>query len=397
MWTRLLFWICVFSLVCSCQREIEGIEENEVAEEKVPVSFSLSMQPDVLEDTEITPMTRASSNVYKTWLNNSCKILVLKKTGSKWIVERFIDGKINSAESNFFDIKVKENGNVGNIALELRPGRYKMSVFFNLSLFKAEWNENLKPGYVVSEAEDILPEEDLLPAFLYFKNPDSAYMHDNAIFLNREIFTGYTEFTVEKAGDLQTPVANPGTIQVERKVGYFRFLLKKTEVDDLPPFKNTQHTLNATFTLPEGKYFPVGLNILGDVYYNRESPCRTIRICCNDSYVFLTSPLDGKEYRFPMTNATVYAPYIILDKRQGELTATFKNGFIAGQSGGGGFTYDYEGSFNIGMKANTMFGMVFATLPGMTMRPDGSWQAKVTILEDVDANALFDVYSVWNL
>lgn len=397
MWTRLLFWICVFSLVCSCQREIEGIEENEVAEEKVPVSFSLSMQPDVLEETEIIPMTRASSNVYKTWLNNSCKILVLKKTGSKWIVERFIDGKINSAEYIYFDIKVKENGNVGNIALELRPGRYKMSVFFNLSLFKAEWNENLKPGYVVSEAEDILPEEDLLPAFTYFKNPDSAYMHDNAIFLNREIFTGYTEFTVEKAGDLQTPVANPGTIQLERKVGYFRFLLKKTEVDTLPPFNDTPHTLYGTFTLPEGKYFPVGLNILGDVYYNRESACRTIRICCNDSYIFLTSPLDGKEYRFPATNATVYAPYIILDKRQGELTATFKNGVITGQSGGGGFTYDYEGSFNIGMKANTMFGMVFGTLPEVTMRPDGGFQAKVTILEDLDANALFDVYTVWNL
>lgn len=400
MWKRALFWMGIFALVCSCQQELYEMEGENVEEgERFPVSFSLSIEPEVFQETEIVPMTRADAEVYKTSIHNRYKLIVIKYTKSKWIIDQVLDPTFREPKEHWSNdtIYIANDGMIGKTEIELRPGKYQMAAIVNMSHGILFWNQTIKPGAVISIAENISPEEDLPAAFTYFENTDSAYMRQTPIFVNREVFTGNVAFTVDKAGELKTSNGTPPEIQLERRVGQFRFLLQEQQDGNIPPFKNTQHTFDGIFNSPEGMYFPVGINVLGGVYYNRQAPAKALRIKCTDGgTVFHRSSKDGKYYRLPVISGTVYAPYIILDKKVTDgMTCMLDHIQISGQSEPGGFQY-FADPIEFLLKVNTIFGAAFETTDQVWALPSNYWGIHINALKEIDVSTWFSPYFQWN-
>lgn len=74
--------ICAALLTGGCSDTAPAGGPSADEEPRVEVGFRLEA-PDT--DTSLEPMTRASS--YKEWFGNACRLLILKKTGARWIVD----------------------------------------------------------------------------------------------------------------------------------------------------------------------------------------------------------------------------------------------------------------------------------------------------------------------
>lgn len=310
----------ISGLFCACEHdEVPGGRNDEPEESAVPVNINLQLSgaPDIETGTGYLPMTKAAGTI-KTGLYQQYKYVLLKKIEDSWYIEKIENARLEGTTPGhpyWWEIAVTDDGPVGNLAMELRPGTYKLAVFLNPRC--VTWDNNLKPGdrvYTEGKTGEKFP---CICRYAY-----DSYQPD-CISLTRELFTGSVDFIVEKNGDLHTEASNQGpAVTLTRKVGQFQILLKKTEEKEPDDFSfgNTPYFLRATFRAQEGYVFCEGLDVTGMPYTDPETPWTHF-----DFYASTTSfsekwrtDKDGRMYRMVELNSTDPALYLIADPNQPE-------------------------------------------------------------------------------
>lgn len=277
--------------------------------------------------TGLQPMTRNSSEQNISRLNNGYKVIVTKKVAFKWVIDTILDCRLDNLKSIWNDVYLTSFKQFDQLSLTLRPGEYKISVFLNTS--RVIWNNELKPGYIVSTDADISFQSKLPPAYTYRYENNPYFINCGNPVLSRELYAGYTSLVIGKKNNLTSSVKSiPVTITLKRVIGLIRFILDKNKEN---PFDNTQYYLRCT--MESDSEFCEGINILGGGY-------RTGRKVL-DFYSSFTSsyisPLNNKEYMIAEPqHATYYCPYVITDTA---LNCTIKNISITGYTGGPKYKY----------------------------------------------------------
>lgn len=369
--------------------------------EKVTFALIPTLKPDVLQETEILPMTRAK-NLIRTRLLNHFQAVIIKKTDNKWIVDTLITGKIDPAISDFYFraiINVYDSVSLPALRLDLRPGTYKAGFFLNAN--NQDWNPNIQPGYVVSEKEDITPEDDLPVAYTYKIQEDPHFYNYKYTMLTEEPFAGWTSFTIGKNDTLEQTGSLPSQqLTLERRATRFRYLLKDTTVIarlegyEFPlSFVTTPHFLRANLKVPQETPFCQGLNILGGGYYPRDSVCTSLGLYISTSGDWYSSPVNNRNYLMVIPeNSTYRSYYILMDEYYPEgVDGKIENIYISANSGG--LQYIYEGSISRKFRLNHLSGVIFEPSPREAAVPNGL-ESTFYLEEDTDADAvkLFDPY-----
>lgn len=341
---------CAILLFMACEKEITVSPNTPSAttEQATTITLIPTFSRDILQETEIEPMSRAAGRVTaRIW--NSYKIVIIKKVDSQWIIDTVIK---NSIDPTIYDpweskvITVYDTASLPPIHLALRPGTYKAAFFLNAG--SQNWNEDLKPGLVVSDKDDITPQDELPVAYTYEFQTDIKFLDFGLIMLVEAPYAAYTSFTIEKNDTLQNNGNPPiDTLYVKRKATRFRYLLTKDTaqvtkkndkngIDTLNiSFRPTTYSLTATFTTTEATPFCQGLNILGGGYYPQDSLCTALNVRLSTSGRWYTSPQDGKEYQLvTIENSTYRSYHFLMDERYPEgIPYKIKNIEMSGQSG----------------------------------------------------------------
>lgn len=393
--------VFISGLFCACEHdEAPGGRNDEPAEGAVPVSFKLQLSgtPDMETGAGYIPMTKAAGTI-KSGLYKEYKYVLLKKIEDSWYMEKIEDAELEGSangHSSWWDIEVRDDGPVGNIAMELRPGTYKLAVFLNSRC--VTWNNSLKPGDRVYTEDK--PGEQFPCICRYTYNSNAS----GCILLSHELFTGSVDFIVEKNGNLHTEATGrEPAVTLTRKVGQFQVLLKKTEGNSPNDysFGNTQYYLLATFRAQEGHVFCEGLDVTGMPYSDPEKPWKEIQ--------FYTSPFalsgkwrtdkDGRMYRMVEVNSTHPALYLIADPDQPEgVPYTIEIVSLTGQASEypyQGFRYEGEPLTGI-LKINSVSGIALECV-----EPQEN-QVKIGVATDGNGQPLtpeaylFSPYYLWN-
>ena len=95
-------------------------------------------------------MTRASS--YKEWFCNACRLLILKKTGARWIVDATQTVLLDADSGPWAELKLADALPPCSFGCELRPGDYRIVAAINWQ--SCDWNTELVPGKVVADDAD---------------------------------------------------------------------------------------------------------------------------------------------------------------------------------------------------------------------------------------------------
>lgn len=388
---KIFYMISIIAGLYSCQQELlEDIPQPETtgAEDKIPVSFSLSFPELIAYDNELVPMSRAEADMVKTVIDNSYTAVILKEIDNQWFVDTVIIDKKIAPDSELKELPLKDTTYYDPIRIDLRPGNYKMGLFLNTDI--ADLNKELKKGFLVSSTLEINPGKDLPPAFFVpitgpFKSfPDPP---ENTYRIMKEIFAGQTSFTVHKDKELlSTKGTNvPVEIPMERKVSRYRFLLKASSNSS---FTTSAYWLQTKFTATDKENpFCDGLDVLGGTYYS-DTP-RTEIFLYNSSYSNIhSSAYDPNGYLLAEpVGSTNFGPYILMDKPidfiitipemmgKSDEPTPFCNDVIPGS-----------------LKPNSMFTTVFV---GGEELDDYTFQVSYEFVPD--ANSIFPPYYEWNL
>ncbi len=206
--------ICAALLTGGCSDTAPAGGPSADEESRVEVGFRLEA-PDT--DTSLEPMTRASS--YKEWFGNACRLLILKKTGARWIVDATQTVLLDADSGPWAELKLADALPPCSFGCELRPGDYRIVAAINWQ--SCDWNTELVPGKVVADdADDAL----LTPPLITY--PISTHwMNSGYRQLTREVFIAVADFTVPKSGDLHSAGMPAVTLRAERRVAKFRVLL----------------------------------------------------------------------------------------------------------------------------------------------------------------------------
>lgn len=185
--------ICAALLTGGCSDTAPAGGPSADEEPRVEVGFRLEA-PDT--DTSLEPMTRASS--YKEWFGNACRLLILKKTGARWIVDATQTVLLDADSGPWAELKLADALPPCSFGCELRPGDYRIVAAINWQ--SCDWNTELVPGKVVADdADDAL----LTPPLITY--PISTHwMNSGYRQLTREVFIAVADFTVPKSGDLHS-------------------------------------------------------------------------------------------------------------------------------------------------------------------------------------------------
>lgn len=361
--TILLLFSCIFF---SCENEeITGSKEMPDNELPVTVKFDLSLKGGLEMETEYLPMTRSTTDNVKTILIPQCshKYVLLKNIEGSWYVDK-IENFTIEGETKWIGLRtpviVKQNGILSNLEMELRPGTYKLAVFLNADAL--DWKtDNIKEGDLVFKEGD--PSTSYPRICKYIMNTTHA---PEAIFLSWEIFTGMTNFTVGKNGDLHTTAPDRNIeVPLTRKVAEFQFLCKRDpEEKYYYTFIRTAYTLRATFHAKNGDRFCEGLNVLGQAYYNEETPLTHIGYYCNTFSLTGMWRTDGTKriYLMPEINSTDFSIFFLADPENTQgVACEIEVLSMTGQSGTypyNGFKYEGE-PINRVLKANDLIGIAF--------------------------------------
>lgn len=361
----LLFISCVFF---SCENEeIVGNKEMPDTELPVTVNFDLSLKGGLDMETEYLPMTRSTTDNIKTILNTGFyhKYVLLKNIEGAWYVDKIQSFKITGETMNIGGVRtsvvVRQNGIFANLAMELRPGTYQLVVFLNADAL--DWKtDNIQEGDLVFKEGD--PSTSYPRICTYKMNTDHA---PDAIFLGWEIFTGMTNFTVGKNGDLHTATPADRNIEVPltRKVAEFQLLCKgDPEETYYYTFFTTAYTFKANFLAKDKNRFCEGLNVLGQAYYKEDKPLTKIGYYCNTNSLSGKWRTDhaGRIYQMPEINSTDFSIFFLADPENTQgVACEIKMVAMFGQSGTypyNGFKYEGE-SINRMLKANGLMGVAF--------------------------------------
>lgn len=147
-------------------------------------------------DASIEPMTRATS--YKEWFGNSCRLLILKKADTRWIVDATQNVLLDAASGPWLELKLSGDLPPCTFGLELRPGDYRIVAVLNFQ--SGDWNTELVPGTVVADVADASMRTPPLITYLI----STHWMNTGYRQLSREVFVAVADFTVPKSGDLHS-------------------------------------------------------------------------------------------------------------------------------------------------------------------------------------------------
>lgn len=380
----LLAWAAFLAGGCSDETSFGRISSD--GEPRVEVGFRLEA---VETDASIEPMTRATS--YKEWFGNSCRLLILKKADTRWIVDATQNVLLDAASGPWLELKLSGDLPPCTFGLELRPGDYRIVAVLNFQ--SGDWNTELVPGTVVADAADASMRTPPLVTYLI----STHWMNTGYRQLSREVFVAVADFTVPKSGDLHSSGMPAVTLRAERRVAKFRVLLKDkcSPVNDFS-FQKTAHTFRARF-ISKATPFAEGIDALGGMYYG-DPGVYELPWCMSTIGEFHASGTDV--YQMCQTNSTVFSPFLFADPRSAGVPFEITDIRISGASGSGGFSYKTGEPFTRTLACNGICGVVFETTD---VCDDSSSQLLVDVVGAVDskgdpedAAALFDPFYEWN-
>lgn len=366
-----------------CREEDPAIFSGNEGDQAVEVEFTMEEMP-VDTDASIEPMSRGAS--YRNWISNACRMLILKKSENRWIVDGTETILLDPGLRIWNELRLTELP-ACSFSFELRPGDYRVVAVLNP--YAATWNDELVPGTVVADEAD--PALHTPPLLTY--TISTHWMNQGRRMLHREVFVAVTDFTVPKAGDLHGTGMAPVKLRAERRVGKFRILLKDNP-DEYYSFELTAHTVNLILSSQQ-RPFPEGIDALGGMYYGQEG-LYEMKWCFSTAGEFQTSGRGA--YLMTLPNSTVFSPFLFADPEVEELTFRVSDITIAGASGG--YAYKTEEVFDRELATNKITGIVFEA----THKHENiSSQIVVDVVEAVDAEGdpenaatLFDPYYEWN-
>ncbi len=352
-------------------------------EPRIEIGFRLQT-PET--DTSLEPMTRATS--YEEWFNNICRLLILKKVDTRWIVDATQNVLLDAKSPSWTELKLSGGLPPCSFRLELRPGNYRIVAVINGQ--SAVWNSELVPGKVVADDADA----SLRTPPLISYTVSTHWMNNGYRMLNREVFVAVSDFTVPKSGDLHSAGVPVVTLHAERRVAKFRMLLKDkpTPVNGFS-FDQTAHTIQMLF-VSETNPFAEGIDALGGMYYG-EPGLHELPWCFSTIGNFHFS---GKErYQLCQTNSTVFSPFLFADPAS-ELPVRIEHIDIFGASGG--YTYKADETFTRTLAASKISGIVFEATDIFEI-PSSQMLIHVVEAKDAEGNpenaaAIFDQFYEWN-
>lgn len=371
-------------LAAGCSKEEPA--RHGATEEEPAVAVGFRLEAPVETDFSVRPM--AATTTYREWFENRCRMLILKKIDSRWVVDDTQTIPIDATKGMFAELKLSGGLPACTFGFELRPGDYRIVAVLNSS--SAAWNQDLVPGVTVADDNDPSLRA---PALLTYR-VSTHYMNNGYKMLNREIFVAVTDFTVPKSSDLHAAAMSPVTLRAERRVGKIRFMLKdKRSPAEGFSFDPTAHTVKVLLTA-KGQLLPDGVDALGGMYYEgsgmHELPW------CMSTMNFHTS--GQTRYQLCQTNSTVFSPFVFADPKAGEQPITISQIVIAGASGG--FCYKTAQVFDRTLTVSKITGIVFETTDTYEYLSSQIYIDVVEATDDggtaEDAAALFDPYFEWN-
>lgn len=399
---KYFIYFSILASLWACQQETENLDALEAvqADDKTTVLFQPALPADITQATDIVPMTRATDDTIRANLSNQYKAIFLKKIGNNWFVDTIVTGVPLSSVSPWKNIPVRNNTRFDPIRVELRPGQYKMSLFFNPN--NLAWNKLLKPGTFIATDEDLSAGKNLPAAATIYVAGENDYRPtpylEGALMISMEIFSGSTDFTVGKNDHLETNNSSAYImVQLYRRVARLRYLLKVNQPVTQPNFGDTQYWMTATLTPPEGKIFCDGLNVLGLPYYaEKQRKQLLIYLSSIDNFY---SEKDGNIYQMPVnlpygfvtpspSGPTNFAPFILADEPM-DCTLTIKS--ISGSSGGYSFLFGTPLPFTL--EANVVNGYAFEIDPDYISVDEGENQiGRTRLISGVDARQSFHLF-----
>lgn len=381
----MLFCIFILLLACTERDETDSLINSEIiGKDEVKVSLSLSSLPEleIEGNTNYRPMNTRAGNNIQSKIYNKYKCLVLKRIGEKWYVDSLLNRTLtNIYEAPYEDktLDITKDFKFNDLQLTLRPGHYRLLVVLNSKAVK--WNQNLIPGAVVKNEADTVTH-----AYTYaLQTSIDHYINYNKIQLNREIFAGTAEFTVNKTSDLHSPSINGDTrIPLKRKVMQLRFMLKDCDINGIN-FRNTQHTVH-TFLVPTDPKKPLcdGLDCWGDPYYNHKTPTMSMELITDlqDDWRIADN---GEQYKIAAYRVTKFSPFVFSDNST-TIPFQMERIKVLGQAAPGEFTYEYpETITDLVLKDNSILQIMFQVTDKIT-ESNNQWLVTLEYLKEESKN-----------
>lgn len=386
---KFIGFVCLASLLLSCNRD-EGIGEYQPpTTEKSSVNILISIAPEtrISTGTELRPMSAQADDEIKAMIRNEYKALFLKEIENKWYVDTLVTARFDNSEAKL--LEVRENKTMGGLSIELRPGHYR--ALFVLNPEYVSWNPRIVPGLLVQDT--INPLDSIPYAFTYKRQTDPGFIENyKERMLMNEIFTGITEFTVNKTDNLHTSVTYPSTtVEVTRKVTRYRLLLKNYP-EGAPVNAGIGSTVYLVITAEGDAKFCDGINCWGEAHYNPITPTHKINVRFTIGEGWSTDSV-GNQYLMCRPGAHNYSPYLFADEKA---DVPYRVSALKILGASGGFTYELPSPVTEQiLKCNSIAGIVVQ--PTLQIEPDGS-QRKVTLryLENEDPARLFGPFYEWN-
>lgn len=387
-------WIWIISaailLLGACEREYGEREEiSPETGETVTVSLQMTLGSGMETDFDILPMleSQAVKDSVLTRIYNEYRALVIKKIDGRWIIDQVVTAYLDADPKHdelLWD--VKRNTSFLPLKLELRPGFYRIVVFFNYQAGK--WNDELKTGTIVEDENN--PDAPIPPAWTYFVG-GKGFENKDCFALNKELFTGQAEFSVEKTDDLHSaPYPSEWKIKMVRRVCCLRGVLKESPPGEVP-FITTMHVFYTTLVADPGNKIPEGLDIWGKAWYNQSNPLTRTKLCWStDGWVVAGN---GINYMFSLPNAHIFVPFYIVGEEG--LSCSFTELVVTGQSDNFSYRGKEGSAIHRELQPGFIDGFVLKTLK---QQPDPVGKPKEYYVEEINEKPsdLFGPYREWN-
>lgn len=376
-----ILFLAAAVLAYGCGREVPSARTTPGVQQGVKVSFSLRASLDT--DTSLQPMTRASG--YTQVMSNLYRIVVLKKSGSRWIVDMTYMKQVDPSLNLWNDFVCSGNLLPITFDLEMRPGDYRVIAVTNPG--SCTWNTELVAGKVVADSSD--PDFRTLPMLTYRVSDHS--WNPGYKMLSREVFVAIADFTVPKSGDLHSSPMPTVELQGQRRVGKLRIILKQGASPVKGHiFENTGHNIHMTLRTTQ-RPFAQGIDALGGMYYG-DPGVYEMRWGLSTSGTFF--PAAAGDYQVCEFYSTVFSPFLFVDPEVGEQSFEVSDITIAGSSTG--YIYLCNQVFTCQLAASKITGFVLKTDDATTEQFIHTVGATDENGNPEDPTALFDQFFEWS-
>lgn len=415
-----ILWSLALFLFISCSQDDSGIDvlpgKNP---EMVSATFRLSMDQGLDIGTGYEPMKAAVEGIddgRKIMITNSYMVYIVKEVGTKWIIDKIMEVKIDPDDEHYLKKHiVKDGAPFHSFETDLRPGNYRMTVITGFR--SLNWNEVLKEGTIVEDSAD--PTIKAPWVCTYKPVGTGGYIFEGWRNLAEEVFTNTIPFKIEKTQDLHSAVKPyEFPVSMHRMVGKIRILLKYEATQMGNNFyPDEPNAIAADLKTSEQRPFCAGLDIWGQPYYDNPlygKPGEG-KYITNLKYIVScwqtpNAPVradNGSDYILGMWDgARQFSPFYFTDPKKDNLPVALSRVEVTGSSNFPlKFVYAHpeahssEDPVNIILRHNAITGIVLkpgdAEWPDPT-DPNGTKQCMDMILETdgdgdpVEARTIFD-------